>query len=115
MRAFDTMQPLMRRGVLTRRGLITGVSVSALAAPSITWRSKKVSLALLADTSASLSPDDRQKEKALLDDANIGSLAIAIMPGSPPLQMKYLDGVIAASEGSDKPVCVAESVVRHYA
>ena len=42
--------------------------------------------------------------KALLDDANIGSLAIAIMPGSPPLQMKYLDGVIAAREGSDKPV-----------
>ena len=35
MRAFGTMQPLMRGGALTRRGLMAGVSVSALAAPSI--------------------------------------------------------------------------------
>lgn len=45
--------------------------------------------------------------KALLDDPNTGSLVLAIMPGGPVTQVKYLEGLLAAMKGSDKPVLLA--------
>lgn len=42
--------------------------------------------------------------KALLDDPNTGSLVLAIMPGGPATQVKYVEGLSAAMQGSDKPV-----------
>ena len=45
--------------------------------------------------------------KALLDDPNTGSLVLAIMPGGPATQVKYLEGLLAAKKGSDKPVLLA--------
>ncbi len=42
--------------------------------------------------------------KALLDDPNTGSLVLAIMPGGGATQVKYLEGLLAAMQGSDKPV-----------
>lgn len=45
--------------------------------------------------------------KALLDDPNTGSLVLAIMPGGPATQVKYLEGLLAAKTGSDKPVLLS--------
>ncbi len=45
--------------------------------------------------------------KALLDDPNTGSLVLAIMPGGPAIQLKYIEGLLAAMQGSDKPVLLS--------
>ena len=45
--------------------------------------------------------------KALLDDPNTGSLVLAIMPGGPATQLKYVEGLLAAKKGSDKPVLLS--------
>ena len=47
MRAFGTMQPLMRRGSLTRRGLMAGVSAGALASPSFVRAQASTGVALV--------------------------------------------------------------------
>jgi acyl-CoA synthetase (NDP forming) len=45
--------------------------------------------------------------KALLEDPNIGSLVLAIMPGGPVTQVQYVEGLLAAMKGSDKPVLLS--------
>ncbi|MFM9968635.1 MAG: acetate--CoA ligase family protein [Burkholderiales bacterium] len=45
--------------------------------------------------------------KALLDDPNTGSLVLAIMPGGPEIQRKYVEGLWAAMQGCVKPVLLS--------
>jgi acyl-CoA synthetase (NDP forming) len=45
--------------------------------------------------------------KALLDDPVLGSLVISIPPGGPAQSVRYLTGLIAATEGSTKPVILS--------
>jgi hypothetical protein len=60
-----TRQP--RRASLVLKALMAVAVILALASPSYTWRDSSVALAVLADTSASLSDADLARENQLLD------------------------------------------------
>src|SRR6185503_18359156 len=61
-----------RRGALILKVLTAALVVLALAQPKLTIFEQKVALALLADTSASIPPDDLRKASDLLSGARAG-------------------------------------------
>jgi Ca-activated chloride channel family protein len=61
-----------RRGALILKVLMAALVVLALAQPKLTIFEQKVALALLADTSASIPPDDLRKASDLLSGARAG-------------------------------------------